>query len=247
VPSLLEILSRNFSHRVSDMGIFELGKIFISAEDEMLPEENPVLAVAAMGSTISGWNSKGKPFDFYYLKGIIEILFKRAAISGYSLSRDMQGSIFHPGKSAKILIKDKNLATFGEIHPDIIENYDLPPGVVGMEIDLKFFAEISGKQIKYRALPKYPGISRDLALVVNNDVVVQEIIKSIRKNSGQFLKEIKVFDVYRGKQVREGFQSIAFSLNFGADDRTLTDQEVNSILAEVSSKLNLEFGVELRA
>ncbi|NTW05355.1 MAG: hypothetical protein HGA27_04490 [Peptococcaceae bacterium] len=84
-------------------------------------------------------------------------------------------------------------------------------------------------------------------MVVNNEVVVQDIIKSIRKNSGQFLREIKIFDVYRGKQVKEGCQSIAFSLSFGADDRTLTDQEVNSILAEVSSKLSLEFGVELRA
>ncbi|NTW05847.1 MAG: phenylalanine--tRNA ligase subunit beta, partial [Peptococcaceae bacterium] len=199
MPSLLEILSKNFSHRVSDMGIFELGKVFIPVENEKLPEENHILAIAAMGNTISGWNYKGKSFDFYYLKGIMETLFQRFAISGYTLSRDLQGTIFHPGKSARILIKDKCLGTFGEIHPGIIENYDLPAGVVGMEIDLNLFAEISVNQIKYRALPKYPGISRDLALVVNNEVVVQDIIKSIRKNSGQFLREIKIFDVYRGK------------------------------------------------
>lgn len=246
LPGMLEILANNANKRVEDLAVFELGKVFLSSESQ-LPEEKPKLAVAAMGSTASGWNTPADSFDFYYLKGVMETLFNRISITDYSFERETENNFFHPGKAARIIIDGMIAGVFGEPHPDVLENYDLPAGVVAMEIDFSIILKAAGKPVKYYPLPKYPGIDRDLALVVNNDVEVADIIRVIKKYSGRYLQDVKIFDVYRGQQVKEGCQSIAFSLDFRADDRTLTDQEINGTLKAVSEALSKEFGVELRS
>ncbi len=247
LPGLLETLSRNANRREVDLAVFELGKVFLSSKLQQLSEEKPILSIAAMGGTVSGWNSPGKAFDFYYLKGIMEILFKKISLVNYSFVRETENATFHPGKAAKIIIKDKAAGVLGQLHPDVIENYHLPKDVVALEVDLSVLLEAAGQPIKYSPLPKYPGIERDLALVASNDLAVQDIVEIIKKTGGQYLKEVNVFDVYRGKQVKEGHQSIAFSLSFGAQDRTLTDQEINQTLKSVAEALEKEFGVELRS
>jgi len=246
LPGLLEALSRNASRRVTDLAVFELGKVFLPSR-ESLPEERPVLAAAAMGVAPAGWNRPGQPYDFYYFKGMLETLFDRIGLSGYSLERESRSGLFHPGKSARVVSGERIIGVVGELHPEALENYDLPKSAVGMEIDFGVLAELAGKPRRYRSLPKFPGIDRDLAVVVRQEIAARDIIRVIRKYGGQYLQEVGLFDVYRGKQVKEGHQSLAFSLKFRADDRTLTDQEINAPVSAVSEALTKEFAAELRS
>ncbi|MFZ5631853.1 MAG: phenylalanine--tRNA ligase subunit beta [Bacillota bacterium] len=247
LPGLLEVLSRNASRRVIDLGVFELGKVFLPSETEPLPMEKPVLAAAAMGSTPSGWNRPAQHYDFYYLKGILATLFDRIALRGYRLERETQNSLFHPGRAARVVAGERLIGFLGEVHPDVLENYNLPDRAVAMEIDFQTMADLAGRPRKYRPLPRFPEIERDLALVVPQDVPAQDIVRVIRKFGGQYLQEVRLFDVYRGQQVKEGCQSMAFTLRFQAEDRTLTDQEVNGSVAAVAEAVAREFGAELRS
>lgn len=247
LPGLLEVLSRNVSRRVTDLAIFELGKVFLPSGSDPLPVERPFLAAAAVGTAPAGWNRPKQPYDFYYFKGIVETLFDRVALAGYSLERETQSSLFHPGKAARITAGERLIGVVGEIHPAVLENYDLSEGAVALEIDFETLAVLSGQARIYRPLPRFPGIERDLALVVRQDVPARDIIKVIRKFGGQYLKEVRLFDIYRGKQVKEGCQSMAFSLKFQAEDRTLTDQEVNGPVAVIAEALAKQYGAELRS
>lgn len=247
LPGLLEVIARNASRRVNDLAIFELGRVFLPSETEPLPQEKPVLAAASMGSAPAGWNRPGRPYDFYYLKGVMEALFDRVGLRGYRVERETGNSFFHPGRAARVLVGDRLVGYLGEVHPEVLENYDISNRAVAMEIDFEALAGLSGRPVKYRSLPRFPEIERDLALVVSDDVPAQDIIRVIRKHGGQYLQEIKLFDVYRGKQVKDGCQSLAFSLRFQAEDRTLTDKEVNTLMAAVSEAVAMEFGAELRS
>ncbi|MFZ5647210.1 MAG: phenylalanine--tRNA ligase subunit beta [Bacillota bacterium] len=247
LPGLLEVLQRNASRRITDLAIFELGKIFLPSRSEPLPEEKPVLAAAAMGGSPSGWNSPAQPYDFYYIKGVLEALLDRAGVRGCNLERETGHNLFHPGRAARVTSGDTIIGVIGELHPDVLENYDLPKRAVAMEIDFGALSDLAGKTKKYRPLPRFPGIERDLALMVRQDVSARDITRVIRKSGGQYLQDIKLFDVYRGGQVKEGCQSLAFSLKFQAEDRTLTDQEVNGFVAAVADALAGQFGAELRS
>jgi len=246
LPGILEILQRNASRRINDLAVFEVGKVFLPSDTDPLPLERQFLAAAAMGSSAFGWNKPGQPYDFYYIKGIIETLLDRMGIKGYSLEREAGNSLFHPGKAARIAAGENLIGIIGEIHPDVIENYNLPKSAVGMEIDFEMILQLGGQVRKYRPMPRFPGIERDLALVVRQDISARDITKVIKKFGGQFLQDIKLFDVYRGGQVKEGLQSMAFSLKFQAEDRTLTDQEINGFVTAVAQELAGQFGAELR-
>ncbi|MHB8155953.1 MAG: phenylalanine--tRNA ligase subunit beta [Desulfocucumaceae bacterium] len=247
LPNLLEVLSRNASRRVSDLAVFETGKIFLPSKSGPLPVERTVMSAAAMGSSPSGWNSQGRNYDFYYIKGVLETLLDSIGVKGYTFESETGHNLFHPGKTASVAVGENLIGIIGEIHPDILENYNLPKFAVGMEVDFEALAELSGQPRKYHALPKFPGIDRDLALVVRQDTPARDITRAIKKFGGQYLQNILLFDVYRGEQVPEKCQSIAFKLKFQAEDRTLTDQEVNSRVLELTEALTKQFGAELRS
>jgi phenylalanyl-tRNA synthetase beta chain len=247
LPGLLEVLQRNASRRITDLAVFEVGKVFLSSKSGPLPLENTVLAAAAMGNAPGGWNRPGLPYDFYYIKGALETLFDRISVTGYSLEREAENGLFHPGRAARIAVDNAVAGVIGELHPDLLENYDLPKRAVAMEIDLEVVSRHSGRPRTYRRLPRFPWIERDLALVVPQDIPARDIIRVIRKHGGKFLQEIRLFDIYRGEQVKEGCQSMAFSLKFQAGDKTLTDQEINIPIAAVAQALAEQFGAELRS
>lgn len=247
LPGLLEVLQRNASRRITDIAIFELGKVFLTSSSGPLPEEKPVLAAAAMGGTQAGWNKPVQPYDFYYIKGVLEALLDMVGVKGCKFEREAENSLFHPGRAARVMLGDRSIGVIGELHPDVLENHDLPKRAVALEVDFGALADFSGSPRKYRPLPRFPGIDRDLALVVRQDVAAGDITRVIKKFGGQYLHDIKLFDVYRGGQVKEGCQSLAFSLKFQAEDRTLTDQEVNGIVSKVADELSKQFGAELRS
>ena len=247
LPCLLEILARNHNRRVQNGAVFELGRVFISRGENQQPEERSILAAAAMGRFAASWNQPARDYDYYYLKGVLENLFSRLGAGPVNFLPETGSPSFHPGKTAFLEAGGTRLGVVGELHPDVLENYDLPEKVVAFELDLEQLIAVSGNTAGYSQLPKFPGIERDIAIIVKKSVPATDIMSVIQKAGGRLLRSVALFDVYQGEQVPEGMQSMAFALKFQAEDRTLTDAEVGERTEEISKALDQRLGAELRS
>ena len=247
LPGLLEVLARNYNRRVQNGGVFEIGRVFYPQGEGCLPEERPVLSAAAMGSVPGSWNAATRELDFYFLKGVLEALFCALGTAPVTFRRETADPSFHPGRTAVLEAGGVKLGVLGELHPDVLEQFELPERVVALEIDLSRLLAVSGRPVAYSPLPRFPGIERDLAVLIKQDTPAAEIDETIRSAGGELLRSVSLFDIYRGEQVPEGYQSMAFSLKFMADDRTLTDAEVGERIKAISEALSRRFGAELRS
>ncbi|MBE3588388.1 MAG: phenylalanine--tRNA ligase subunit beta [Thermoanaerobacteraceae bacterium] len=247
LPGLVEVLQRNFNRRVTDGAIFEMGRVFLPGEGEPLPEERPVLAMAAMGTLPGGWNRAGTPLDFYYLKGVLETLGERMGLGRLVFQPERENPAFHPGRTAYVQVNGERLGILGEIHPDVLESYGLDTRVTGCELDLQLLLSLAGAVPRYRPLPRFPAVERDLAVVVRRDIPAADVLRIIRKAGGHLLQSAQLFDVYEGEQIKEGHRSLAFALKFQAEDRTLTDEEVMAHTAAIAAALAKQLGAELRS
>lgn len=245
-PCLLDVLVRNYNRQVKDGAVFEIGRVFYPRGEGRQPEENPVLAAVVTGHAKGGWNLPSREMDFYFLKGILETLFRQINVLEVDFLPENTEPSFHPGRTARVVSGGCVLGIIGEVYPDVLENFGLGQRAVACEINLDRLFETSGRGKKYRQLPRFPGVGRDLAIVISQDVPAREIFKVIRENGGELLEEIGLFDLYRGQQVPEGRQSMAFALKFQAADRTLTDSEVAERLDAITRALKMHLGVELR-
>ncbi len=245
-PGLLEVLQRNSNRRVKDGAVFELGRVFYPREGELLPEEVQMLAVAVTGSTQGSWNARPVSMDFYYLKGCLETLLAYLGVKdvAYRPAADIRG--FHPGRTAIVQAGDVELGVIGELHPDVQENYELSQRVTVLELNFHRLIHVSGTPKKYQPLPKFPGVERDLAVVVRKDIPAQEIIDKIYQAGGAILRDVQVFDIYHGEQFAPDQHSMAFALKFQAADRTLTDEEVAIKTDGIMEALQRDFGAILR-
>jgi len=185
--------------------------------------------------------------DFYYLKGILETLFDSLNIDDFSLSPETGIRSFHPGRTAVVYVKGSSVGVIGEIHPSVTENYKITERIYAMQIDVQELIKAAGGTRKVKPLPRYPAVERDIAIVVSQDIPAAEINRVIRKNAGKLLENISLFDIYQGEQIKPGFKSMAFSLKFQATDRTLTDEEVNSVYGKIQQALKDSFNAELRS
>ncbi len=246
-PCLLEVLARNYQRRTTSAALFEIGRIYLSREDSALPEERLTLALALMGRTSAGWRHKDEPLDFFYLKGVLEVAACRTGLGPLTFVPEGDEPAFHPGRTARVLAGETVLGILGEVHPEVLEAYDLPRGVVAAEIDMERLVSMEKQITRFTPLPRFPSVERDLAFVIRKDFPVEEVTAVIRKAAGELLRELRLFDVYEGRQIREGCRSLGFSLSFRAEDRTLTDEEVGQHLEEVIRALEQTFGAELRA
>jgi len=244
---ILDIMSRNTARKNKDLAFFEVGRIFNPQKGEKLPKETPTLAAGVMGGTVSGWQTKTAPMDFYFLKGVLETLLDALNVRKYNIVPDTDNPSFHPGRSARIELAGKQIGVIGEVHPTVVENYRLSERVYALQVNLEALIEAAGGLKKYSPLPKYPSVERDMALVVSHDVLAADLNRTVKKNAGDLLDSITLFDVYEGTQIKEGYKSMAFSLRFQAPDRTLTDEEVNGIMEKVRKALQEGHGAELRA
>ncbi|WP_461205565.1 phenylalanine--tRNA ligase subunit beta [Clostridium sp. DL1XJH146] len=235
LPSMMEALSRNYTRSNEYARLFEIGKVYIPVAGEKLPEERNILTIGLYGDV-----------DYFNLKGIVENLIGKFKIKDLNFEREKDNKSYHPGKTAKVLIGKEVIGTIGEIHPDVSENYDIEvPCYVG-EINIdKLFTSIEG-EVKYSALPKYPAVSRDLAILLDKEILVKEIEKVIKSKGGKLLESYKLFDIYEGKQIPEGKKSVAYSLKYREADRTLTDKDVNKVHDKIVRTLENNLGAELR-
>lgn len=228
MANVLDVVAYNINRKVDDVGIFEMGAVFFPKNMPLneLPVEKQVIVGAITGKRcLPAWNQAQEMVDFFDLKGAVESLMHNLGISNYRFAPGEHATL-HPGKTAAILIDDQQSGVMGEVHPLVQETYGLLKPVYIFELEVSALVEKAKLISQYRSLPKYPSITRDLALVVDDTTPAAKIVDTIKQYGGSLLKEVTLFDVYTGEQVAPGKKSMALALAYQAADRTLTDKEI---------------------
>ena len=236
IPSMLDVLSRNYNNRNACAALFELSNEYIWKGPDELPDENEKLTLGMYGDD----------YDFFTLKGAVEELFDVVGIKNYDVEPLTDDPTFHPGRTAVIKLGDEVIAVVGEVHPAVLKNYDIGVKAYVAQVDFASLLKYGDNKRSYKALPKFPASSRDLAFVCDADVPVMKIEKLIAKAVGKILEDIALFDVYVGSQIPEGMKSVAFSVRMRASDRTLTDAEADSAVKKAVDELD-KVGIKLRS
>ncbi len=235
IPSMMDTLSRNYNNRNLSAFLFENGKVYIPNGEDELPDENRTLSIGMYGDGI----------DFFTLKGKVEALFAAAGVVGYDVEPVTDNPTFHPGRTARFTVGNEEVALLGEIHPDVAENYSIGTKVYVASISVdKLFKYQHTKRV-YKPSPRFPALTRDLAVVCDRITPVLLLEKLIAKAVGKTLEHISLFDVYQGEQIEKGKKSVAFSLRLRAADKTMTDAEADEAMNKAIKALDA-VGAELR-
>lgn len=236
IPSMMESLGRNYSRKNELVRLFEIGKVYMPNKDaNKLPHEKNIVTIGIYGGV-----------NYFNLKGIVENILEVLGIEKFSFERESNNPSFHPGKTASLYIRKNMAGILGEIHPNVLDNYGIDEKCYVAELSLDVLYEYANWDKKYKPLPKFPAVTRDLAILVDEDVLVKEIENVIKKQGGNIVESVKFFDVYRGKQVAQGKKSVAYSISYRLENRTLTDEEVNKIHDKILKALEHKFGAQLR-
>ena len=234
--SMMEALQRNYSRSNEFARLFEIGKVYIPASNECkIPEEKNVITVGMYGNV-----------DYFDLKGVIENLLEILGIENVSYVRESENPTFHPGKTASVMLKNKCLGIMGEIHPDVAENYGVEERCYIAEMNLDELIENTSITKEYKPIPKFPAVTRDIAVLVDENILVQQIEDIIKRQGSSILESYKLFDVYKGKQVPEGKKSVAYSITYRDENKTLTEKEVEKVHNKIVNTLEHLIGAELR-
>jgi phenylalanyl-tRNA synthetase beta chain len=249
LPGLLEIASRNNARRNIDLLLFEIGNVYLPEQLPLttLPQEVTRIAGLAQGGSKRHWLVPQAKYDFFYVKGILAEI---AGESGVELAyaRIKEGKylkLLHPGRSAEIFLNGMKIGIIGEIYPQLDEKWGLNRPVV-FELDLAPLYQNANQAIIAKSYARFPAIQRDLAVVVQQDIPAQQIKDRIRTLGGQLLKEVEIFDVYQGQPVPEGHKSLALTMRYQSEERTLKDEEVNKLNSDILTAIQQEFGAEWR-
>lgn len=236
IPSMLESLARNYSRNNEYARLFEIGKVYIPNEEQTkLPEERNIATIGLYGAV-----------DYFNLKGVVENILQSLGIEKFSFKRESENVTFHPGKTAALYIKKDLVGILGEVHPDAADNYGIDGRCYIAELNLDVLYSNANLDRKYKALPKYPAVTRDMAILIDDSVLVQEIEDIMWKQGGNMVESVKLFDVYKGEQVPEGKKSIAYSIVYRVENRTLTDADVNKVHDKILRTLENKLGAQLR-
>ncbi len=235
VPSMLNTVAANLNRNIPGGMLFELSKVFVPAEKAgELPAEKTALCIAAYGEGV----------DFYTVKNIVTWLLAKFGVQASIAAGG--DSYYHPGRKAIMAVGDTRLASLGEIHPDVAEAFDIKGRVVVAEVDLDALRPMEKDFYGIKPLPKFPAVSRDIAVVVDEAVGAGTMMDAIRAAAGKLLEDAKLFDIYRGEKLGAQRKSVAFAITLRAPDRTLTDEEINAAMEKVLKALSEKFGAELR-
>ena len=236
LPSMLEILSRNNAYHNKSVKLYELAKIYLPVEGQALPEEPKMLVMGTYGAHET----------FFTLKGELEAIFAGLRLEKASYTAVKDNPSYHPGRCAKVTIGGMEVGVMGQVHPLVAQNYGIDADVYCAEINFTKLMLCQLPDATYTPLPKYPTVSRDLALVCDESVTVAQVEEVISTAAGKLLRDVKLFDIYRGVGVTEGKKSMAFSLELRADDRTLTDTDSEAVVAKVLAALKEKLDAVLR-
>ncbi len=236
LPSMLEILTRNYNYRNKNARLYEVGRIYLPGGENGLAVEKKVLSMGAYGDGM----------DFFTLKGSVEAILKELRVEEISFRAVTDNSSYHPGRCAQVLSGDTVLGVLGQIHPLVAQNYGVDAELCCAELSFEALLNAKGSDPVYTPLPKFPAVTRDIAVVCAEQITVGDLEAAIRKGAKGLLKEVSLFDIYRGKGVEEGKKSVAFNLILRADDRSLTAEEADEDVKGILETLKTELGAVLR-
>ena len=235
LPSMLEILTRNYNFRNKSAKLYELGRVYFKRADG-LADEPKVLTLGAYGDNM----------DFFTLKGAVEAVLKQLRIENVRFLADSENPSYHPGRCAKVFSGDRLLGVLGQVHPHVAGNYGVDTELYAAELRFDALYESKGAQPVYQPLPKFPAVTRDIAVVCDASVTVGELEDAIRKGAKGLLKDAALFDIYTGTGIAPGKKSVAFNLTLRADDRSLTAEEADADVKSILTALEQECGAVLR-
>ena len=236
LPSMMEILSRNFAYHNKAVKLYEVAKIYLPVESEKLPQEPKMLLLGTYGANE----------NFFTLKGELEAVFAGLRLKKASYEADRTNPSYHPGRCAKITMDGEEVGVIGQVHPLVAKNYGIDVDVYCCEVSFTKLLQHQLPDATYTPLPKYQGLNRDLSLICDETVTVAQIEDTITASAGKLLRGVKLFDIYRGTGVPEGKKSMAFSLELRADDRTLTDTDSEAVVSKVLTALKEKLDATLR-
>lgn len=245
VSGLIDNASYNVAHQVSDIALYEIGHVFYKESDEDMIEYNHVAGLIT-GESSKDWFGKKEPIDFYTIKGLVETLLSSFSFSeevSYVLASDREG--MHPGRTADIYVGNELLGYVGQLHPSISKENDLKDTYV-FELSVEQIVKTNKDAIGYTPLNRYPGSSRDIALLVDNQITHSQLEEVISENGGEWLQNIRLFDLYEGDNIEDGKKSMAYSLYYANPNATLKEHEVNTDFDRVKEALVEAFNVEIR-
>lgn len=248
IPHVLDIIQYNHNRKLDDVAIYEIGSIFLTTEKEITnqPQEKEMLACALTGTWQSHlWQGEKKKVDFFVAKGVLEGLFERLGVADSIRYQSGKKAGLHPGRTAIITLADQQIGFVGQIHPSLQKELDLNETYV-FQVDLEVVMAFAEKAVFYDEIPKYPAISRDIALVVDETLQAQAVHDVIVESGGKLLKSVQLFDLYQGDKIENGLKSLAYSLTYYDPTKTLTDEEVTKVHHQVLEGLNEKLGITLR-
>lgn len=236
IPSMLDVLSRNYNNRNESGKFFELGKTYIPVDGEKLPDERVFVTLGMYG----------KGVDFFTVKGVIETLFDALGVKGCEFEADASHCAFHPGRTAKISNGETEIGFVGEIHPAVLDNYEIGTKAYAAELSFDKLFSISDREKTFKPMPKFPAVTRDLSLICDEDIPVRVIEKAIAKGAGKLLESLTLFDVYQGEQVEKGKKSVSYSIKLRSKDGTLTEEQSSGAVNKCLGLLK-DLGIEIRS
>ena len=242
--SLLKNAKENMNRNATNIRFFEVSRTFVKAE-ELAKEEVKLGIILAGENNKTLWNPKPVPYDFYDLKGIAEEIFTQLKFNNYMIKRSEQ-SQYHPGRSVDVFVGRELIGSFGEIHPDVLENFDLgKTSVLVGEFNIDLIQKYIGKKIKYQGIVKYPAVPRDFAFVMREDILVGDVLKTIQKVDKK-IEKVELFDIYQGAGVLPGMKSVAISVILRDKNKTLVEKEIVDISNKIVAKVEKDYGAVLR-
>lgn len=247
---MLTSLSTNYNRRNKDVRLYELGNIYIptfyneitgkaaelSSQMEQLPDERMQFTLGMYGAG-----------DFFDLKGIVEEFLDKVGLKQLpTYDPKAEKPFLHPGRQANVIYNNEVIGYIGEVHPEVLDTYEIGEKAYIAVLDMPHVVRLANFDIKYQGIAKYPAVSRDLSMVMKKEILVGEVEAVIRKNGGQLLETYKLFDVYEGSQIKEGYKSVAYTISFRAKDRTLEEKDINEVMTKILNGLE-KLGIELRS
>ena len=249
IPGLLRNAERNYARRNLDLRLFETGWVFEPSPEQTnttLPQEIPKIALLMTGTPQESWIKKKADYDYFDLKGVVEYLIGSLGIDGLEFS-PIKTDFLHPGRSAEIYLDGSSLGVIGELHPQVAENYQLDTKVIVAELSVEpLISAALAKGNNNHDLPRYPASLRDIAVIGDADIPEQKIAKTILTIGGEYLQKVRLFDLYDQEPIPAGKRSLAYSLEFQNESRTLKDDEVDAAFDKIVKVLADEYGYQLR-
>jgi len=236
LPSMLEILSRNYNYRNKSVRLYEVGKIYLPGGQDGLALESRVVSMGAFGEDM----------DFFTLKGAVEAILSDLRAENVTFAPCRTNPSYHPGRCAEVFAGGSPIGILGQIHPSVAQNYDVDAPLYCAELSFDALERAQGPAPVYTPLPKYPAVSRDIAVVCKQDITVGALESCIRRAGGKLLRSVELFDIYQGKGVADGCKSVAFNLTLRADDRSIVAAEADEEIRVILSALGSELGASLR-